>query len=112
MDQLTISGLSVLTKIGVHQWEQAIQQKLLIDIIIPINVSECQDDLAHTIDYDKLCQKITAFVESNHFSLIETVAERIAQLIKNEFKVNALTIQVAKPHAIKNAANVAITVNR
>lgn len=112
MDQLTISGLSVLTKIGVHQWEQAIEQRLVIDITIPTDVSHCQDELTRTIDYDKLCQQVTTYVESNHFALIETVAEHVAQRIKDEFKVSSLTVQVAKPHAIKNAANVAITVTR
>lgn len=112
MDQLTISSLSVLTKIGVHKWEQAIDQRLLIDITIPTDVSNCQDELINTIDYDKLCQQVTTYVESNQFALIETVAERVAQLIKNEFMVNTLTVRVAKPQAIKNAANVAITVTR
>jgi dihydroneopterin aldolase len=112
MDQLTISGLSVLTKIGVHQWEQAIDQRLLIDITIPTDVSNCQDELTNTIDYDQLCQQVTTYVESNQFALIETVACRVAQLIKDQFTVNQLTIRVAKPQAIKNAANVAITVTR
>ena len=112
MDQLTISSLSVFTKIGVHKWEQAINQRLLIDITVPTDVSHCHDDLTNTIDYDKLCQLVTTYVESNQFALIETVADQVAQLIKNEFAIQSLTVQVAKPQAIKNAANVAITVNR
>ena len=112
MDQLTISGLSVLTKIGVHKWEQAIDQRLLIDITIPTDVSNCQDELTNTIDYDRLCQQVTTYVESNQFALIETVAESVAQLIKDQFAVNQLTIRVEKPQAIKNAAGVAITVTR
>ena len=112
MDQLTITGLSVLTKIGVHKWEQAIDQRLLIDITIPTDVSNCQDELTNTIDYDKLCQQVTTYIESNQFALIETVADRVALLIKNEFMVSTLTVRVAKPQAIKNAANVAITVTR
>lgn len=112
MDQLTISGLSVLTKIGVHKWEQAIDQRLLIDIIIPTDIANCQDELTNTIDYDQLCQQITTYVESNQFALIETVANNVAELIKTHFAVKKVTVQVAKPHAIKNAANVAISVTR
>lgn len=112
MDQLTISGLSVSTRIGVHQWEQAIDQRLLIDITIPTDVSHCNDELANTIDYDLLCQRVTTYVESNTFALIETVADRVAQLIKDQCSVTQLTVKVAKPHAIKNATGVAITVVR
>ncbi len=112
MDQLTISGLSVSTKIGVHAWEQCIQQQLFIDITIPIDCSNCKDELANTIDYDQLCQQITTYVESNQFALIETVANNVAKLIQDHFTVPQLTVCVAKPNAIKNAANVSITVHR
>lgn len=112
MDQLTISGLTINTKIGVYQWEQSIKQQLLIDIIIPTDISNYNDQLENAVDYDQLCQQVTAYVESNQFALIETVAENIAQLIKDRFSVNQLTVTVSKPHAIKNAANVAISVTR
>lgn len=112
MDQLTISGLSVFTKIGVHQWEQAIDQHLLIDITIPTDVSNCQDELTNTLDYDQLCQQVTSYVESHPFSLIETVANNVAELIRSHFSVHQVTVRVAKPQAIKNAANVSITVTR
>ncbi|KTD38688.1 dihydroneopterin aldolase [Legionella oakridgensis] len=112
MDSLDISSLYVSTYIGIHAWEQRILQRLLIDISIPINCSSCNDELFNTIDYDQLCQRITTFVESNCFNLIETVAEKIAQLIKNEFPVSQLSVRVSKPDAIKNAGNISITINR
>lgn len=112
MDNLYIKGLSVATRIGVYAWEQQISQRLLIDITIPADFSGCEDELAKTIDYDKLCQQVTNFVESNAFQLIETVADKVAQLIKNEFNLSELSVSVSKPHAIKNAADVRVTVNR
>ena len=112
MDQLDITALSVMTKIGVHAWEQRIEQRLLIDMTIPHDFSACQDELANTVDYDHLCQQVTTFVESNQFALIETVADRVAALIKDQFKVSQLTVRVSKPHAIKNAGNVSVTVIR
>ncbi|MDI9817935.1 MULTISPECIES: dihydroneopterin aldolase [unclassified Legionella] len=112
MDTLQITGLSIQTHIGVHAWEQKILQPLLIDITIPGDFSACQDDIANTIDYDKLCQQVTAYVEVNSFRLIETVAEQLAQLIKSAFNVQQITISVSKPHAIKNAANIRVTITR
>jgi dihydroneopterin aldolase len=112
MDQLTISGLAINTKIGVYQWEKSIKQQLLIDIVIPTDISNYHDQIDNAVDYDKLCEQVTTYVESHQFALIETVAENIAELIKSHFAVNQLTVTVSKPHAIKNAANVAITVTR
>lgn len=112
IDTLHISALSITTRIGVHAWEQRISQKLLLDINIPIDLSDCNNDLANTIDYDALCQCVTTFVESNAFTLIETVAEQVASLIKETFKIALLTVSVSKPHAIKNAGNVCVTITR
>lgn len=112
MDKLEITALSVSTIIGVHAFEQRIQQRLLLDISLGCNAAHCQDDLARTIDYDALCQHVTEYVESNAFALIETVAEQVAQLIKDRFAVTDITVRVSKPHAIKNAGNIAITVVR
>lgn len=112
MDCLFIQNLSVSTQIGVHAWEQRIKQQLLIDITIPADFSNCQDELTHTIDYDALCQKVTYFVESQSFQLIETVANQVAQLIKEAFKVDAVTIAITKPHAVKNAAVIKVSVSR
>ena len=111
-DSLQITALSVATQIGIHAWEQQIKQKLLLDITIPVDLSTCNNELANTIDYDALCQQVTTFVESNAFTLIETVAERVAQLIKDAFNVASLTVSVSKPHAIKNAGNIGVTIRR
>lgn len=112
MDKLDITALSVTTHIGVHDWEQRILQHLLIDISMPTDCAAAKDELSNTIDYDQVCQRVTAFVESNQFKLIETVAEKVALLIKNEFKVSQLRIRVSKPSAIKNAGDVSVTIER
>ena len=108
-DSLHISALSIETHIGVHAWEQRILQKLLIDITIPMDFSTCNNALANTIDYDALCQRVTSFVQSNTYALIETVAEQVTQLIKDEFHVTSLSVSVSKPHAVKNAGNIRVT---
>lgn len=112
IDTLCISALTINTHIGVHAWEQRILQKLLLDIRIPIDLSTCNNNLKNTIDYDALCQCVTEFVESNAFTLIETVAEQVASLIKEAFNVSELTVSVSKPNAVKNAGNICVTIKR
>ena len=112
LDSLEIIGLSVETHIGVHAWEQAIKQKLLIDVYIPIDCSNYADDITIAIDYQKLCQQIIDFVTNKAFKLIETVANEVADLIKNSFDVKSVKVIVSKPFAIPQAQNVRVVVNR
>lgn len=112
LDSLIISALKVSTRIGVHEWEQKINQQLLIDIAINADLSACEDTLAKTIDYAALCLAVTNLVESRSFQLIETVANTVAQLIKEEFHVETVTVSVNKPHAIKNAGKIEVVVTR
>lgn len=112
MDTLNIKALKVATKIGIHAWEQRINQQLLIDISIPSDFSNCQDKIENTLDYAAICQLITEYVESTSFQLIETVAEHVALRIKEEFKVGNLTVAVTKPNAIKNAGMIQVSISR
>lgn len=112
MDTLNIKSLSVSTKIGVYAWEQRINQQLLIDISIDTHFNDCQENLAHTLDYAALCDLVTKFVESKSFQLIETVANEVANLIKEKFQISQLSVAISKPHAIKNAANIQVIVRR
>lgn len=112
MDSLEISGLSVACRIGVHPWEQSISQHLLIDIVIPIDLRNCQDKLSDTIDYSELCQTVTHHLESKPFQLIETVANEIAHLLQETYQLDKITIGVSKPHAVKSAKNIKVVVHR
>lgn len=112
MDILHIKALKVPAKIGVHAWEQAIRQPLLIDISIPGDFSAYQDQLAKALDYDTLCQTATEFVLSKSFQLIESVAHELATLLQQRFQIHQLTVAVSKPHAIKNAGLIQVVVNR
>jgi dihydroneopterin aldolase len=113
MDNLIITNLGVNTHIGVYEWEQQIAQRLFIDICIATEFSQCQDDdLTSTVDYEVLCQDVTNYVETNKFRLIETVANKVALLIKTNLPTMTVTVSISKPHAIANAGNIKVTVTR
>lgn len=115
MNLLRIEALRTTSRIGVHAWEQEINQVLLLDIDIPLStekLEQAHDEIENTIDYDALCQHVTNLVESNAFKLIETVALRVIRSIQSNFGVQALTVRVSKPHAIANASNISITMTR
>ncbi|NCT57731.1 MAG: dihydroneopterin aldolase [Legionella sp.] len=115
MNILRIEALRTTTRIGVHAWEQRIDQVLLLDIDIPLSsekLEQTDDAIENTLDYDALCQHVTHLVESHAFRLIETVALRVINSIQSNFGIQAITVRVSKPLAIANASNISITITR
>ena len=113
IDILHISALKILTRIGVYDWEQRILQPVLIDIEIEMIDRMYDETLSSTIDYDFLCSYVTNFVESSRFVLIETLAEQVAAMIRNNTEyAEKISVRVSKPLAIKNTACVSFSLVR
>lgn len=107
---LEIEGLTVKTRIGVHAWEQHIDQTLRLDITCPLPPEV--SDLSETVDYAALCDLVTTHLRQGTFALVETVAAHIATLILEQFPVPSVTVTVSKPLAVHQASNVKIKVIR
>ncbi|MDF7667409.1 dihydroneopterin aldolase [Orbaceae bacterium ESL0727] len=113
-DRVLIEGLTVITTIGVYDFEKKIKQKLIIDIEMAWDNQPAgkRDDVAHCLDYFEVSTTVTKFIETGRFGLIETVAEQVAELIIEQFQVPWLRIKVSKPGAVVNAQNVAVMIVR
>ncbi|OTQ04537.1 dihydroneopterin aldolase [Gilliamella apicola] len=113
-DRVLIEGLTVLTTIGVYEWEKTIKQKLILDLEMSWDNQPAgeSDDVTLCLDYFLVSQSITNFIQSTQFELIECVAERVAQLVIQKFSVQWLKVKVSKPGAIANASNVAVVIER
>ncbi len=72
-DWIEIHDLKVKTRIGVHAWEQQIDQTLSLDIRFPLTLGEATLTLSQTVDYDALCKAVITCVSTQAFELIETV---------------------------------------
>ncbi|WP_367605901.1 dihydroneopterin aldolase [Legionella sp. W05-934-2] len=108
MDEIVIESLSLQTRIGVNQWEQAIDQCLLVDLHLYVDFKAINDHIDETINYDLISQHINAYVTKKSFQLIETVANDIAQEILTNFPIQQVKIVVNKPYALKQAKNVRV----
>lgn len=113
-DRVLIEGLTVLTTIGVYDWEKTIKQKLIVDLEMAWDNQPAgsSDDVSLCLDYFLVSQAITTFIENSQFELIESVAEQVAELIIQQFLVDWLKVKVSKPSAIVNASNVAVVIER
>lgn len=114
MDKVMIEGLQVDAFVGIYAWEHEQPQPLVIDVTMvwdnrPAAHSE---QISDALDYDQVSQAITRMIEQQPWQLIETVAERIAALILNDFAVPQVMVKVAKPKAVPSARQVAVVIER
>jgi dihydroneopterin aldolase len=114
MDTVFIQQLAVKTTIGVYDWEKKIKQQLLIDIQMSSDITGAasSDNIDDTIDYAVVASTITCFIEQNSFELIETVAEKVAAIILNDFAVTQVSLTLQKPGAVQNAQSVGVNITR
>lgn len=114
MDELTIHGLEVSALIGVRDWERYVRQRLLIDLTLEIDTARAaaSDSLGDAVDYGAVARRVREIAERNEAQLIETLAERLATTVCNEFQVRRVRLTLHKPGAVPNARDVAITIER
>lgn len=113
-DIVFIEALKVDTVIGVYDWEKTIQQTLQFDIEMrtDIKVAAQIDDLSKTVDYSEVAKDVVELAKQNQAELIETVAEKVAQLILADYHVSSVKITLRKLGAVANTASVGVIIER
>jgi dihydroneopterin aldolase len=114
MDVIMLRDLRVEALIGIHKRERHATQTVSIDLDIglPGTAVFKSDKVADTIDYEQVALKIRALAASGHFRLVETLAERIARLLLDDFGAPWAKISVAKIGILANAKFVGVTIER
>ena len=114
MDIVFIEQLSVITTIGVYDWEQTIEQKLVFDIEMGWDnrKSAKSEDVNDCLSYADISETVIAHVEGQRFALVERVAEEVADLLLSKFNSPWVRIKLSKPGAVARAANVGVIIER
>jgi dihydroneopterin aldolase len=114
MDIIYLHGLKCECTIGVWEWEKAISQTLTLDIDLANDnrKAAANDDLKDTLDYQALTQRVQDFAKDNAFELIETLAEKLAAIILDEFDTNWVRIKLDKGQAVKGVKHVGVVIER
>ncbi|WP_435927888.1 bifunctional dihydroneopterin aldolase/7,8-dihydroneopterin epimerase [Dryocola sp. BD613] len=114
MDIVFIEQLTVITTIGVYDWEQTIDQKLIFDIEMAWDnrAAAASDDVNDCLSYADVSEAVIAHVSGGRFALVERVAEEVAQLLLTRFNSPWVRLKVSKPGAIAQAANVGVIIER
>ena len=114
MDIVFIEGLEIEALIGIYDWERRIRQPLLFDVEMAFDNRKpaASDDIADTLDYKAVSKRLIAFVSESRFGLVETLAERCASLILDEFGVARVRLKLSKPGAVRGARAVGVAIER
>ena len=85
MDIVFIEQLSVITTIGVYDWEQTIEQKLVFDIEMAWDNRKAakSDDVADCLSYADIAETVVSHVEGARFALVERVASTRRGCVSN-----------------------------
>jgi len=114
MDIVFLRDLRVETVIGVYEWERRIRQVVRIDLEMAADVARAAatDALEDALDYKAVAKRVIQVVGEGRFGLVETLAERIAAIVRGEFGVPWVRVRVSKPGAVRGASDVGVVIER
>ncbi|MBB3042732.1 dihydroneopterin aldolase [Nocardioides sp. LMS-CY] len=116
VDELAVLGIECYGHHGVFEFEKREGQVFVIDLVLGVDSTPAaaSDDLRDTVDYGSLVAHVKAAVEKDPVDLIETLAQRIADVCLLDDRVEWARVTVHKPNAPIDAtfSDVALTITR
>ena len=114
MDIVYISDLRIETIIGIYDWERKIRQIVSIDLEMAADnrKAAATESIDDALNYKAVAKRLIQFAEESEFQLVETLAERIAEIILEEFDVDWLRLKLGKPGAVTGSREVGVIIER
>ena len=113
-DTIFLRDLEIDATIGVYEWEKRIRQKVCINLEMAADITQAaaSHSIDDTLDYKAVAKRIVQFVEASHYELIESLIEKVAAMLIQEFNIPWLRSTISKPRAVRGARDVGITIER
>jgi len=114
MDIVYIRALKIETVIGIFDWEREIKQSVCLDLDMAVDISKAAagEDIDSTVSYKTVSDRLLEYVAKSEFLLVETMAEEVARIVREEFSVSWVRLRVGKPGAIAQAEDVGVLIER
>ena len=114
MDIVYLRDLRIDTVIGIYGWERRTRQTIIFDLEMSADVARAavSDDIADTLNYKSVAKRLIQFVSDSEFQLVETLAERCAQIIRDEYGVRWVRLTLNKKGAVRGATDVGVIIER
>jgi dihydroneopterin aldolase len=113
-DIIFLGGLTTECIIGIWDWERRVKQKIVVDLEMAADIRRAagSDRIEDTLDYKRVSKRLLQFIGDSEFQLVETLAERIAELVITEFAVPWVRVRLNKQGAIRGSRDVGILIER
>ena len=114
MDIVFINDLRIETIIGIYDWERRVKQTISLDLQMGADIrrAAATDAIDDTLNYKAVAKRLIAFVGASEYQLVETLAEKIAEIVLSEFAVPWLKLTVHKPGAVRGSRDVGVIIER
>ncbi len=114
MDIVFIRDLQIETVIGIYDWERKVRQIVSLDIDMASDIKKAadSDNIDDTLSYKTVAKRLIAFVEQSEFELVEALAEKICEIILEEFNVPWVRLTLRKLGAVRGSKSVGVIIER
>lgn len=114
MDIIYIRNLRIACVIGVFEWERRMRQTVVLDLDLAADIARAAatDRLEDTVDYKAIAKRLIDYVGQSQFQLVETLAEKVAEIVRSEYGVKWVRVRVNKKGALRHATDVGVVIER
>jgi dihydroneopterin aldolase len=114
MDRIYLRDLEIEAVVGVYDWEQRLRRRLRFDIELAADtrVAAHSGEIGDTVDYEAVVNTVRAIVTREAHTLLESLAEEIAEALMTHFSTPWVRIGVGKPGAVAGVREVGIEIER
>lgn len=113
-DVIALNDIRLSIQIGIRPDEIGRLQPIVVDFSFAIAAEKiaATDNLQHAVDYTKIYDRLCHHLQNANCKLLETLAERVAKALKNEFELAWLRLAITKVEAIPAIPGVKIVIER
>ena len=114
MGKIFIKDLEIETVIGIYEWEREVRQLISVKIEMTVDTKKAarSDKVEDSLDYKKVCKRISSLTKNLKSKLIENLAHKIAETILSEFSASNVIVTVEKPGALRGTKSVGVVIER
>jgi 7,8-dihydroneopterin aldolase/epimerase/oxygenase len=97
-DRIFVDNLRLSCRVGITAEERLKTQEVMLDVSLFLSLAPAgaSDSVNDTVNYKALMERISNFVSSKEFNLLESLAEGVAVAVLEDFSVDRMTVRVRK----------------
>ncbi len=114
MDIIYLKDLRIDTTIGIYEWERRMKQTIILDLEMATDIRQAasSDNIEDTLNYKAVAKRLMSYVSESEFELVETLAEKITEIILTEFNVPWVRLSLNKKGAVRGVRDVGVIIER